>query len=846
MSRSARIARPWALTTCSCVLVAAGLSATSAAEAGATTPVPPLVAGPRTSVTILLKAPNQAGLNRLSVSHGLSHSQRVGALAALLPSRAVHDRVADELRQAGYSVVHQTAWTITARAATTTVVHDFGTPASARGTSAVARLASSAALPRMPAELASLASTVLPSAGANLLKPLAHRPTQAHSGADFRNAYTAPGVSPETGVDTAGPLTIATLQFTGWNKSDLAAYAAAHGLDDPLTSGQYVQIPVNQASVPTAKHIRDGTDEEVDLDQEALLSTAPNANQRAYFSPNSSAGSYVEDLSQVLADVTQGTGAYHGGDPKIVALSTSWGFCEGEFRDVFNNESVANVEDILKSLTAAGVTVFAPSGDSGVYDCAESPQSTRVAVDYPASSPVVVAVGGTNLVGTGQRGPNTGHNWSDTAWGCTSTKVCEGSGEGDTGGSGGGESKVFGLPTYQAVGIGRQSFVTTTHHKGDFGTQGHRLVPDIAADGDPKTGFALMTSDRVDDPYCDPAPALHKSLSCPPVSEVTGGTSLAAPETAALFTNMLGSHGVTAGVGDIHPALYSAYAAAGGSFRDVTSGRNGAQADVDRHAANHTAYELPVTAQVGYDTVTGLGAALWPRIAPFIFAPAAPHAEASLRVSIPQPPDITGVAITAKWHGVRAASDGSAPSSASIVIDDVTSSTAVFQRGGQAVKGSRTFTAEAGDTYTLTVSERDLAGQHSSPAKATLTVPYDDPSLSFTPTESWSRVAASRDIGGSHATTTRRGATATITRTGSRYAVVVRTGPSSGVLDIDEGSAKIGSYDLYSAKRSHHRINFFGTVDTPRAAHTFSFRDSGKKTAKSTGTEIDLDAVFVG
>ena len=137
-------------------------------------------------------------------------------------------------------------------------------------------------------------------------------------------------------------------------------------------------------------------------------------------------------------------------------------------------------------------------------------------------------------------------------------------------------------PRYQAVGIGHDPFRTSTGKKGNFGAQPRRLVPDIASDGDPDTGFEVLTTDPADVPSC----SINGDLPpCKPKFFAIGGTSLSAPAAAAMFTDMLAAHGATAGVGDIHGALYSAYAAQPHIFRDVRSGRNGRQKDVDRHDA---------------------------------------------------------------------------------------------------------------------------------------------------------------------------------------------------------------------------------------------------------------------
>jgi len=359
MLASPRISRALAVGGAAAV-IAGGLVATPAARA----------AGPTASVTVVLKAPDQAGLNHLATAHGLSHTQRVAALSTLLPSAAAHQAVSDELRANGFTVTHETAWTIDAQAPDRQVTALFGSsPAVHDSASRVERTQAASVLTRVPAAISSFTAAVLTRSNApQVFHPHDLCSAQCHDGGDFRNAYSSTTSVLHKGNDANGALTIATLQFPlqgGWNPSDLTKYAASVGLPDPVASGQYTQIPVDGASVPAATTSEGGADEEVDLDQESILSTAPKANQRAYFDTNASKAGYADALSQVLADVTQGPGAVNGGDPKIAALSTSWGACESEFSDpfAFPHDTVKAVGNILKSLTAAGVTIFAASGD---------------------------------------------------------------------------------------------------------------------------------------------------------------------------------------------------------------------------------------------------------------------------------------------------------------------------------------------------------------------------------------------------------------------------------------------------------------------------------------------------
>jgi hypothetical protein len=372
-------------------------------------------------------------------------------------------------------------------------------------------------------------------------------------------------------------------------------------------------------------------------------------------------------------------------------------------------------------LTAAGVTIFAASGDDGIYDCGDSERSTRVAVDYPASAPEVVGVGGTRLRSEGKRVPNNGHNWKDTAWSCGAPEGCQGLHPQDTGGSGGGASRLFRRPVYQPAGIGHQRFRTSTGNKGDFGAQRHRLVPDVAVNGDPATGFATLTTDPTERPSCNPIGTVIPP-SCKPATFPIGGTSLSAPAAAALFTDMLAAHGATAGVGDIHGALYSAYAAHHHAFRDVRTGRNGHQVDVDRRAHHHQATELPVTAQKGYDTVTGLGVPLWPALVNYLFDPVAPSPTGSMHVKTSHRMKPT-TQVTARWGAHQAKRNGSAARSAFVKITRDSNGKHIFTRKHAAPSGSHRFGAVPGASYTMTIVTRDLAGQRSAPIQRHITVP---------------------------------------------------------------------------------------------------------------------------
>jgi hypothetical protein len=163
------------------------------------------------------------------------------------------------------------------------------------------------------------------------------------------------------------------------------------------------------------------------------------------------------------------------------------------------------------------VTFVASSGDSGAWT---SPQRTQVGVEWPASDPTVLSVGGTSLQVT-----SSGGYLGESAW---------------TGG-GGGYSRVYGEPSYQ---------------RGVQNT-GVRTVPDVSYDADPNTGVPIYSS------------SAGGWL-------VTGGTSAAAPQWAGLVAlanqgRALVGLGPLDGASQTIPSLYRFSS----DLRDVTSGSNG-------------------------------------------------------------------------------------------------------------------------------------------------------------------------------------------------------------------------------------------------------------------------------
>jgi kumamolisin len=274
----------------------------------------------------------------------------------------------------------------------------------------------------------------------------------------------------------------------GYRVADLTAYLAALNL--PPADVTAVGV-LGGANAPTGDP--NGPDGEVMLDLCVLAAVAPKARFRVYFAPNSDGG-FLEACRQACRECD--------------VVSISWGGPE----DQWDPSSLRAFDAVFASAALLGVTVTAASGDSGSGDGEASGDH----VDFPASSPHVLACGGTRI-----NGDNTETVWGPPAAG--------------NGATGGGFSATFSLPAWQFAAAGRQG--------------PGRGIPDVAADADPATGYTV----RVDG-----------------TSAIIGGTSAVAPlwaGLAALINQNLGKR--------VCLAAGTLYGLTAGTLRDVTSGSNG-------------------------------------------------------------------------------------------------------------------------------------------------------------------------------------------------------------------------------------------------------------------------------
>jgi len=359
---------------------------------------------------------------------------------------------------------------------------------------------------------------------------LSYTPTQVAS------LYNFP-----SGVNGSGEC-IALIELGGgYNPTDLSNYWSQLKLTKtPTVSSVSVG---NGSNNPTGDP--NGPDGEVMLDIEVSGSIAPGAKIVAYFADNTDAG-FLNAITTAVHDSTN--------NPSVVSIS--WGGPESSW----TQQAMTSMDEAFQSAAAMGVTVCVAAGDDGSTDGVTDGLNH---VDFPASSPNVLACGGTHLVASG----NT--ITSETVWNELAN---------NEGATGGGVSDVFPLPSWQS-GAGVPPSANPTHNVG-------RGVPDVAGDADPTTGYVTRVDGQPD---------------------VIGGTSAVAPLWAALIALINESIGKPAGF--INPLLYQ-NAGKVADFNDITSGNNGAY-----------------SAGPGWDACTGLGSPVGSQVAAVFGAPSLARAK---------------------------------------------------------------------------------------------------------------------------------------------------------------------------------------------------------------------------
>jgi len=319
-----------------------------------------------------------------------------------------------------------------------------------------------------------------------------------YSPAQILNAYNGSG--PAT---RGSGQTIAIISDSFPVLSDLALFAANSGYATPTVT----EITIGAG--PSASYV------EPNIDTQWASAMAPAAKLRVYGTADFSSASIDQALSKIYADAAT--------DSTLAQVSMSFGISDELHTTIGQLQAT---QQLFATLTAAGISLFASSGDAGSQPGTIENGAIRIndpslpaEVQYPASDPNVIAVGGTTL-----------------ALNSASSLVCE-----TTWSLGaGGLSTLFNRPAWQtAAGLASGPM---------------RAIPDVAFDANPDTGVVV---------FYEGAEYSY------------GGTSVGSPAWAGICAaiNQARVTAKLAVLGSVGPKLYPLQNSS--AFGDITSGSNG-------------------------------------------------------------------------------------------------------------------------------------------------------------------------------------------------------------------------------------------------------------------------------
>jgi hypothetical protein len=411
--------------------------------------------------------------------------------------------------------------------------------------------------------------------------------------------------------------TVALFELQGFDSAPIQAYASCYGVSiNPQV------IPVDGG--PPAN----GDTTEAELDIEAIAAMAPDAQIQVYEGPPTQ---QVATYNAIVA----------ADQAKII--SSSWSECE----PLAGASTISAENTILQEAAAQGQSFVSASGDSGSAGCYEATEGTadpqeQLAVSIPASEPFSTGVGANNIF-TESGGMAGAWSPGDPLY---QSVYNDGIQSGSPSATGGGVSASFTMPAYQssaAASLGVINGYSSPYPCGASATD-CREVPDVSADGDPDTGFAVDLTNYG--------------------WTVEGGTS-ASTLLWSSFTALADASAPCRGfsLGFLNPALYAlAGSAYTNDFSDVdyTSYFTGADSN-DPFADPQQSFSDPdgddYLAFPNYDMTSGLGSMIAGPLGQALCSTRAPI----YTVSVANPGSqsaLTGQAVTV---GIHASDSGNAP-----------------------------------------------------------------------------------------------------------------------------------------------------------------------------------------
>jgi subtilase family serine protease len=398
--------------------------------------------------------------------------------------------------------------------------------------------------------------TGTPSGCAGALATDSYTPNQYNTANDYDPLHAA-------GFDGQGER-VALIEIQGFEPSDIGAFAQCFGLNVPqIRTFQVGGTPVLAPG------------QETELDLEAVIAAAPDLSEIDTYETNADLVALIKAFAAPLQNPAR--------VPQVI--STSIGLCDPSL--IGANSQLSAFEATLAEAAAAGVSVLSASGDEGSSECTTGPNEPihELGDEFPASSPLVTAVGGTEWELNSANQITEQIVWDDGL------------------ASGGGPSELFGRPPYQEG-------VVSGDKRGD---------PDVSLYADEDPGYAI---------YCSLTENGCYGTSQPWTS--VGGTSFSSPLLAggfALIDQELRAAGREP-LGLANPLLYALgkSSSAASVFNAVTSGTN------DLFASGGGTPLSCCTAGPGYNEATGWGSVNLDGLARAALVLQAPVANVSLSI----------------------------------------------------------------------------------------------------------------------------------------------------------------------------------------------------------------------
>ncbi len=362
---------------------------------------------------------------------------------------------------------------------------------------------------------------------------------------DLKQAYSFPSYQALNGTGS----TIGVLISNDFNQHDMDLYFN----HEKLTSPSFTTVNIDGGA---PFDINDSLETELDLQQSGGM--APNAKVLLYNLPDLSDDSIMDGLSKILTD------------NKTDVVNMSFGEAELFYTAADNDGEdfsylVREEDELFAQGNAQGITFVAASGDSGAlaavpvncFDFQPNCGTFQLSANFPASSPHVVGVGGTNLWTTFFPSSPASFYLGEEAYADPlSEDIFYGtSATGGYWGSGGGDSIFFAKPAFQ-VGV-------------NTGNAAFRTVPDLALHMGGCPGGVLGT--------CNPADSADLEVLNGTLYGVIG-TSASSPDFAGLIALTVQEYGTRMGNANFY--IYElAQAQAEGTvsnvFRQNIAGFNG-------------------------------------------------------------------------------------------------------------------------------------------------------------------------------------------------------------------------------------------------------------------------------